>query len=113
MSAPGGSGLGGVCSQGSGQGCLLLGGVWSGGCLPLGGLVWGVSSPRGLVRGVVLPGGVWSGGCLLPEVWSGGCLLLGVVCSWMVSALVGLVRGVYPSMHCGRHPTTPHCGKNS
>ena len=57
------------------QGCLVLGGVWSGGC-------------------------VWSWGCLVGGCGPVGCLLLGgVVCgdvwSWGVW---------YPSMHWGRHP---------
>ena len=46
VSAPGGSALGGICSQGSALGgCLLMGGVWSQeGCVsaPGGGLLWGI-----------------------------------------------------------------------
>ena len=72
VSAPGGGGggvwsgewgvcLGGVCLL-PGV-CLLLGAVWSGGCL-----VWGVSAPGGCLL---------QGGCLLWE----RCLLLGGVVS--------------------------------
>ena len=76
---------------------LLGGGVCSGGCLLPG-------------EGVCSWGGVCLGGVSAP----GGCLLPGGVCSWGLSALGGGVvsalggsapRGVYPTMHWGRHPS--------
>ena len=87
---PGGwgvSALGGVCLGVSGPGgCLVPGGVCSGGCVSgLGGggvcsggvsgstevLLWGESAPRGSGPGGSAPGGVWSWRC----VCSWGCLL--------------------------------------
>ena len=84
VSAPGGvsapRGRGHVCS-----GCLLQGVSALGGCLILGRcLLWGVSAP---------------GGCLLLGVSALGRLLPGG------SAPRGICfRGVYPTMHWGRHP---------
>ena len=55
-------------------------------------LLPGGSAPR---RGGLSAGG----GCLLPGgAWSGGCLLGGWCLVW---------RGGYPSMHWGRHPSSP------
>ena len=91
VSAPGGCLLrGGVCSGGSAPGGLsALGGVCSRGSAP-----GGVSAPTGGVcsQGGLLPGGSAPGGCLL----------------WGVSAPGGL----YPSMHWGRHPRPPPSPKD-
>ena len=76
-------------------GGLLWGGVWSGGCLVLGCLLWGVSAPRG-VSGL---GGLLQGGLL----W--GVSAPGGVCSGGVSALGGVV-----SQHALRQ--TPPCEQN-
>ena len=61
------SGLGGVGAVSALGGCLLLGGVWSGGCLFLVGCL--------LLGGVCSGGPGLVGGCLLLCV--GGCLFLG------------------------------------
>ena len=75
---------GGVSGLG-GQGCLVPGGVWSGGCLAWGVEVSGLGVGGVCSQGVSGPGGlsglggggVWSrgGGCLLPGGgrWVGGC----------------------------------------
>ena len=87
-------GGGGVSTRGgvwSGVGCLLQGGVYSGGAVWSGGC---------LVQGVSGLGGVWSG-----RVWSGGCLLQGGLCSGGVSAPGGSsLGGVSASVHAGIHP---------
>ena len=73
--------------------CLLPGGgVCSGGCLLLGGLLWGVCS-----RGSA-PGGVCSGGVSAPGGGVGGCLLRGG--GWCIPA-------------CTEADTLSPCGQNS
>ena len=99
------------------EGCLVLGGVCSGGCLVQVCLVWG-SAPGGVwawgvsaLGGVstLFLGGVCSGGCLVQGcvcsrgclLWEGGVWSHGGVWSQGVSALGCLLQGGVCSWGCG------------